>query len=152
MSIVDYKIILYDCKNGHKQNNIFLDEFNNTQLINESKIICSNCNIKNKSQMCNKKFFKCLTCEQNLCSICVNQHNKEHFSVEYDSRNYLCNKHKDNLISYCKNCKKDLCVYCEDEHENHQKIKFALIIPDVNITKIMKEKMKEICKVSKNEK
>ena len=137
LNIVDYKIILYDCKNGHKQNNILLDEFNDTQLINESKIICSNCNIQNKSQTYNKKFNKCLTCQQNLCPICATKHNKEHFIIEYDSRNYHCNKHYDTLISYCKNCKKNLCVYCEDEHESHQKIKFPLIIPDVN--RIQKE-------------
>ena len=78
MSIVDYKIILYECKSGHKLNNIFLDEFNNTQLINESNIICSNCNISNKSQTHDRKFNKCLTCQQNLCPICAKQHNKEH--------------------------------------------------------------------------
>ena len=137
ISIVDYKIILYECKNGHKYNNLFLDEFNNTQLINESNIICSNCNIVNKSQTKNRTFNKCLTCEQNLCPLCKIKHNKEHKIIEYDLRNYQCNKHYDNLISYCKNCKKDLCMFCEDEHGNHQKIKFQLIHPDIN--KIKKE-------------
>lgn len=137
ISIVDYKIILYECKNGHKQNNILLDEFNSKQLIDESKIICSNCNNISKSKAYNKKFYKCLTCEQNLCPLCNSKHNKEHASIEYDLRNYYCNKHNVNLISYCNNCKKDLCLYCENEHENHQKIKFVLINPDVN--KIQKE-------------
>ena len=137
ISIVDYKINLYECKSGHKHNNIFLDEFNNTQLINESNIICSNCNISNKSQTHDRKFNKCLTCEQNLCPLCIRKHNKEHTCIDYDLRKYHCNKHNDNFFSYCKNCKKDLCMHCENEHENHQKIKFTLILPDIN--KIKKE-------------
>ena len=28
MKIINYKIILYECKNGHKINNIFLEDFN----------------------------------------------------------------------------------------------------------------------------
>jgi hypothetical protein len=36
ISIINYKVILYECKNGHKTNNIFLEDFYNTQLINES--------------------------------------------------------------------------------------------------------------------
>ena len=39
----DYKIALYGCKNGHQINNILLDEFYNTQKINELNIICDNC-------------------------------------------------------------------------------------------------------------
>ena len=48
--IIDYKINLYDCKNGHKIDNILLNEFENTQ----NKLIkCEICND-------NKKIFKCL--------------------------------------------------------------------------------------------
>ena len=34
MDIKDYKINLYDCKNGHKIENILLDQFEETQKIN----------------------------------------------------------------------------------------------------------------------
>ena len=33
MDIIDYKIILFDCKNGHKIENILLDQFENTQNV-----------------------------------------------------------------------------------------------------------------------
>ena len=40
IKINNYKIKLYDCKNNHEINNILLDEFNNTQFINElAKVI-----------------------------------------------------------------------------------------------------------------
>jgi len=35
-----YNIDLYDCENNHKFNNIPLDEFESTQMINISKIKC----------------------------------------------------------------------------------------------------------------
>ena len=45
--IKDYKIKLYDCKNGHNIDNILLEEYENTQNIDISKIICNICNINN---------------------------------------------------------------------------------------------------------
>ena len=38
----NYKIALYECKNGHQFNNIFLDEFEETQIIDYSKIVLKN--------------------------------------------------------------------------------------------------------------
>jgi len=43
MKINDYKITLYDCKNGHKINKILLDEFAKTQQYKEQEIQCKNC-------------------------------------------------------------------------------------------------------------
>ena len=44
----EYKMYLYDCKNGHRMDNILLNEFENTQYIDISKIICDKCKINNK--------------------------------------------------------------------------------------------------------
>ena len=38
--INNYKIKIYNCKKGHINDDILLSEFENTQLIDESKIIC----------------------------------------------------------------------------------------------------------------
>ena len=46
--IVDYVINLYECKNKHDIDNIFLNEFDSTQNIDISKIICQNCGKYNK--------------------------------------------------------------------------------------------------------
>ena len=39
ITIADYKLGLYDCKNGHKINNILINDFNKTQIIDETKTI-----------------------------------------------------------------------------------------------------------------
>ena len=132
--IVDYKIILYDCKGGHKLNNLFLDDFNNTQMINESDIICSDCHEQNKYKSYQKKFFKCLTCEQNLCPLCNQKHNKQHITIDYDQKNYKCRLHNDIYTLYCKNCKINICMNCFPSHDksNHEIIDYKSIIPDNN--------------------
>ena len=56
IKIENYKITLYECKNGHKLDNITLDEFNETQAIDESKIICDECKDKNKENSFGKIF------------------------------------------------------------------------------------------------
>jgi hypothetical protein len=45
--IKDYKIKL-KCRNKHISNYILIDEYENSQKIDQSKIICHNCKIKNK--------------------------------------------------------------------------------------------------------
>ena len=40
INIKDYKINLFECKNKHKINKIFFNEFENTQLIDLTKIKC----------------------------------------------------------------------------------------------------------------
>ena len=50
ISLNEYKISLYECKNGHKKENIQLNEFKKTQYIDESAIICDNCKT-NKSEI-----------------------------------------------------------------------------------------------------
>ena len=42
ININDYRISLYDCKNKHSINKLTLKEFEKTQFIDESKIICDN--------------------------------------------------------------------------------------------------------------
>jgi hypothetical protein len=121
IKIINYKIKINECKNNHEYNNILLNEFDNTQNINECKIICNNCN-NNKSKTYNNKFYICGECNINLCPICKSKHNKEHKIIDYDNKNYICNKHNELYISYCEKCKNNLCMQCEIEHNNSHKI------------------------------
>lgn len=60
----NYRIKLYDCKNGNNIENISLEEYENTQEIDISKIICNICKINNKGQTFNNKFYVCNTCKK----------------------------------------------------------------------------------------
>ena len=114
--IENYKIKLYECINGHITKNITLIDFDNTQSINESQIICEN---KNKGNCPRDEFYKCLNCKLNLCLLCKLNHDSRHNIIKYDQRNYICQIHNELLIKYCIKCKKNICFACE-EHENHE--------------------------------
>ena len=128
IKIKDYKICLYDCQNGHKIDNILFDEFDKSQNINESNIICDNCKDKNKSNTYRNIFYKCRACKINLCPFCKSIHNQTHNIINYDKRNYECDIHNDNYISYCTTCKKNLCKSCKYEHDDHEIKDFCNLI------------------------
>ena len=130
--IKDYKINLSDCKNGHRENNILLNEFEKGQYINNNEIKCEICNDNNKSNSHNKIFFKCLECKKNICPLCKSRHDKTHKIINYDERLYICNKHYKNYNSYCEKCKMNLCTLCEGEHKSHKKISLGDMMPNEN--------------------
>ena len=115
----DYNVILNNCKNNHK-NIISLNGFDNTQNINENDIKCNICNSVSKGESYNNKFYICGTCNKNICPLCQQKHNNEHIIIEYDKKNYLIQKHNENLVSYCAQCKMNLFMLCELEHNNHK--------------------------------
>ena len=70
----DYKIKLYDCKNNHKKY-ISLNVYEDTEKIDESKIVCNICK-KKKNESNNKKFYICGTCNIYCCPLCSSIHQK----------------------------------------------------------------------------
>ena len=107
----NYKIKLYDCANLHIIDNIFLEQFEKCQNINESKIICDLCQ-RSKSETYNKQFYKCFICNKNFCPLCKDKHDIEHLLINYDKQNYICNKHNEPFIAYSEENKKNLCISC----------------------------------------
>ena len=89
IKIENYQIKLFECINNHSKN-IKLKDFPNTQRINISEIICEKCRIKNKGNCPNNEFYKCLTCNQNLCLLCRAKHDLNHDIINYDKKYYLC--------------------------------------------------------------
>ena len=131
ISFKDYKIFI-SCKNNHKTENIFLKDFDNTQKIDESKILCQECKSINKNISFNKQFFICLNCKKNLCPLCKSNHNNNHNIIDYNQKNYICPEHYDSYSLYCKTCKKNLCLACENEHIYHETISFGKLFPNQN--------------------
>jgi len=123
-NIKDYKITLNQCGYCKATENIFLDEFKNTQKINESNLICNYCNTSKIELNDKQLFFKCLNCKTFLCQSCKLDHEENHFIINYEDLNYLCYFHNKSFISYCKDCNKNLCNSCDLEHKNHNIIYF----------------------------
>ena len=128
MNINKYKINLLKCSNGHNIENILLDEFEETQNINLEEIICNICKNYNKSISFNNIFYKCLTCNNNICPLCKPNHDKDHIIINYDEKYYVCNEHNDKYMLYCEDCNKNLCTLC-DGHKNHKRIFFVDVLP-----------------------
>ena len=120
--IEDYKIILFDCKNGHIIDNLTFDKFEESQIIDESKIICANCQQNNKSNTFGNEFYKCNNCKIYLCPLCKKKHDQSHYIINYDLKYFICEKHNENYISFCNNCFKNMCAICmeEDNGNNHK--------------------------------
>ena len=88
--IENYRIKLYDCINNHITDNIKIIDFPTTQNINISNIKCDKCKVKNKGNSYNNEFYKCLNCSSNLCPLCKSNHEKKHYIIEYEQKNYIC--------------------------------------------------------------
>ena len=79
--IKDYSITIFGFKYNHTTNNILLNNFEETQKIDESKIICDLCKTNNKEKSFNKQFYICLKCKLNLCPLCKDIHDKNHYII-----------------------------------------------------------------------
>ena len=113
--IEDYHVKLFKCINGHTTDRIRIDDFNKSQEINISSIICGQCKIKNKGDTTNHEFYKCLTCKIDLCLLCKSNHDTNHNIIKYDQKNYICPKHNDYYIKYCEDCSINICFACEKD-------------------------------------
>ena len=132
MSIRNYKIFLYDCKNGHTINNILLKELEDKQKLDYSKIICDKCKEVNRRDTYNNDFYKCFTCKMNLCPTCKAIHDNSHGIENYEKINYICPKDDESYSKYCFKCKINFCSLCENEHITHETITLGNLIPDKN--------------------
>ena len=134
INIKKYKIS-FNCKKGHNIKNKLLNE--NMLDVDLSQIKCNNCKDKNKGNAFNNTFYRCITCKINICPLCKSFHDKSHKIIDYDNKNFICEKHYMNYIKYCKGCKLNICMKCVIEHINHDIIDFGFIL--VNEEDITKE-------------
>ena len=120
IDIKKFKINLHDCKNKHNKKDMMLNSFKETQTIELSEIICEICNNKNKTNTPNNEFYICNTCNKKICPSCKSTHAENHKIINYDDKNYICNKHNESYCKYCEQCKEHLCLSCETDHNKHK--------------------------------
>ena len=149
IKINDYKITLYECKNGHKIEDIFLKEYENMQKIDITKVICNECYKNNRN--INEELYVCNECRINLCPLCRLKHDSNHNIINYNYKYHTCKKHNDKYIKYCKECKENFCFICINEHKDHNILDLEDIIP--NREELLEEMkyMREIINKFKND-
>ena len=98
LNIKDYKLNIICNQNNHIFNNILIKEYKKTQEIDNNIIICNICNNNNKNNTYKNSFYRCNICNKNICPKCKINH--EHKLINYDDKNYMCNKHNELYISY----------------------------------------------------
>ena len=139
LDILEYKLFL-QCRNKHNLGNILLNEYEKTQRIDITKIICDECKNNNKAKSYKNIFYRCNECKKNICISCRDKHkkqNEEHNIINYDEKNYICNIHNLAYTSYCKNCNKNICLYCKNDHieKKHEIINYEIILPRLDDVK-----------------
>ena len=58
--IKNYKFCIHGCKNGHNINDILINNFKKTQIIDKGKIVCQNCTKDNNNTSYNNIIYLCL--------------------------------------------------------------------------------------------
>ena len=115
VNLSEFKLF-FQCKKGHNTGNILLSDYKDSQKVDISKILCGKCKSVNKANSYEHMFFRCLTCKIDLCPMCKSTHEKDHDVIDYEEKNYICEKHNKYFSSYCETCKKNTCIFCEKEH------------------------------------
>ena len=150
IEIKDYKINIFGCKNEHKIDNISLEEYDNNQKFDLTKIKCKICKFNDKSNTYNNEMYICKTCKIYICPLCKEKHDKSHAIINYDLYNYTCKIHNESYYAYCIKCKENLCILCEKSHNNHETITYGKIIPNENELKNELNGIKDAINMFKN--
>ena len=145
--LFDHLNVILFCNIGHTTGNLSLEEYEKTQKINESKIICDICKKNNKSETYNNQFYICFKCKKNICPTCKSLgHNKEHdeYVHKYQDRIFFCDEHNEIYNMYCNTCEKNICIECENEHSSHKLISYGSVLINAKELLNQQNKIKEI--------
>ena len=136
----NFKITFNKCKNNHNYNDILLNYFELTQTVDLNEIKCDICNNQNKGITHNNEFYICNNCNKNICPLCKSIHDKNHYIINYDDKNYICKKHNDIFYKFCKTCNENICIVCEREHMYHNILDLSnILIKKDDFNKILKD-------------
>ena len=143
----DYEIKI-TCKKGY-MNDLSILDFENSQKVDQSKIVCDICKKNNKANTFENKFFRCLKCKKDICPLCQNSHIKNespNYIIDYAQKYFYCELHAEKYYSYCETCSVNICPQCENSHNNHQIISYGKILINENELKSYLGLYKEINK------
>ena len=110
IKIENFKILLYDCKNGHRNDNIEFEQFKEIQnQIHNKKL---SCDYQNFCKIHNEQYVSfCNKCNKNLCSKCEKEHKNENEIVIFKNITPDLNeKSKENFDKKIKKAKNDIKI------------------------------------------
>ena len=109
------------CSQNHTFPNVKLEEFLETQNIDESGVECEDC--KNNKSLYGDNFFIC-QCKKKICELCYSfkSEHKKHKKIKCSERLDYCLEHIEYFELYCFNCNKNICFKCQENHESSHKI------------------------------
>ena len=155
IDLKNYQALFSGCEHNHSIKDTY-DKYQKCQIMIPSDIKCCEPNCKHNQKNDKSEFFFCLTCSKMLnttksyCKTCKLAHNKDHFSVNFDEKNYFCKSHFKKFIKYCFNCKKNICEQCENDHQNHEIKNYEFMAPNEGELKELKDSLKKIGDAIKN--
>ena len=138
IKLIDYKVVIYPCVNGHKDKILFLKDYETIKNLYFLKKL--KCDVCHENDI---KYFYCFNCKYKLCSSCKEKHQSEHSIINYENINYICPEHKDPFVSYCNKSFKNLCLLCIQANNAYENILYEKIPLNIDEHKI---KIKEIKK------
>ena len=74
--------------------------------------------------------------------MCKESHSSEHYLINYDQKNYICERHGEFYHSYCYSCNMNMCTSCESMHQQHVIESFGTMMKDRNALIAANEKLR----------
>ena len=140
---IDYKSgsIKIKCPE-HGEKNIYISNFFTDELpFLYHSVKCNFTNIKQKN---NKELFDfCLSCKEVGCPKCSHRHSKHEGFIKINEINNYCEKHFQNFVKFCEECKKNFCSHkeCKCNHDPKYQIEIQLSPDDKDIKEIKDKKL-----------
>ena len=153
IDINNFKVYITNCNNNHSMPGLFMNDFNTTQYIDESRILCQECKKSQKELLISTEnqsnVLQMCSCGMSICQSCFPSHkekilNKNHNSIPYQDKDYFCFEHNNIYSAYCQKCKKNICEKCEEIHNNHQIDLYKNILLKDNIIQNIKNMNEEL--------
>ena len=157
ININNLKISITNCNNNHSMPGLYLNDFINTQYIEESSIRCQECkkslneliNSNNELLICN--------CGITLCQPCFQKHKEEkaksqeddfkkHVTINYKDKDFFCLEHYIMYNGFCQKCKKNICNKCERKHDKHRIDMLKKISPNETFIEKIKNMNEDLIK------
>ena len=168
IDINNFKITLKNCIYNHNMSGFFMNDFVNTQYVDESQIKCKYCNKteyelpSDDNNSNNNKLLLC-SCKTIICQECLPKHNEEnekdkksdknkkHTTIAYKNKEYFCIDHNNIFSGYCHKCKRNICNKCEKGmHNKHRIDYFKKVSPKESFIQKIKSSYEDlISKVNK---